>query len=87
MHPEISFFPSREFYKSKILDGVSKDRLMGGDNFCQNIEKFFKRRVVFFDLFNSVDKTSKETQSRINDAEARFTYYLVKHLYGLSAKE
>ena len=83
MHPLISHFPSDTFYDQQIQNAaeVVNKRLEGE---LREIEKFFRKRSIFFDLKKSVE--SSQSSSKFNPEEARFTYFFLKKLIEIATK-
>ena len=76
MHPEIRFFPSKQFYQNKIEDsGSLKSREMRLG--LQKLEEILnKNRILFLDIVNSNESSIEK--SKINRDEAELTKYLVQ---------
>ncbi|CAH6718616.1 helicase Sen1p [[Candida] jaroonii] len=78
MHPEISLFPSREFYKS---------RLKNGDNtLASNTRSWHQNQLLSpYRFFNTVGahKQNERTKSLFNTSEANIALELVENLISL----
>lgn len=76
MHPEISQFPSREFYKSKLLDGDGMAQI--NERPWHQMENYGPYK--FFQIDGSQAKNSR-TMSLYNTTEAQLSLEIVKDLF------
>lgn len=77
MHPEISRFPSAEFYKSKLIDGPNMLKLNTRPWHSHPAMKPY----LFFDMVEGKQLQSQRTKSYFNTAEARVALELVDKLF------
>lgn len=76
MHPEISKFPSKEFYKSKLLDGPEMDEI----NKRPWHKVAYYTPYNFFQIDSQHSKNSK-TMSLYNNTEALLCLEIIKDLF------
>lgn len=76
MHPDISKFPSREFYKSKLLDGENMSKI--NERPWHKIPYYGPYK--FFQIDGAQGKNSR-TMSLYNNTEAQLSLEIVKDLF------
>ncbi|ODV93726.1 hypothetical protein PACTADRAFT_51485 [Pachysolen tannophilus NRRL Y-2460] len=77
MHPDISKFPSFEFYDSKLIDGPNMAEVNARPWHVQNYLKPYE----FFDIVTGRQEQSSLTRSLFNITEAKIALELVSQLF------
>ncbi|GMM56550.1 hypothetical protein DAKH74_031660 [Maudiozyma humilis] len=77
MHPDISRFPSREFYNGRLLDGPNMDVINKRPWHSTEPLQPYK----FFDISTGRQQQNTKTMSYVNVEESRVAMELVKYLF------
>ncbi len=92
MHPEISRFPSREFYEGRLIDGADMARLrheawhdVGGGGSSSDGSKALLGPYRFFDV-EGVQARGSRGQSLVNDNEVRVALQLYRTFVEVAAR-